>query len=189
MILVRKVDLVDGPGGGIVRNKHAAVAGDKVGVLEIDGNFGRLEGRIRVELSFALTTCCKGVVELRECVLDCGDDVGFKLFKMLLDADEIVLERVFFLNLLREAVENSALEEEGIVFGFRFRGSFGVEAQVEAVFVSCRRGCAVGGRCVLAEELNVGLRRVASLCDRLERAGTLGLNVLLPVVELFVETL
>jgi hypothetical protein len=169
VVLVGELDLRDGARGGGGVDEDGVVALDEAVPLEVEGDALRVADHVAVRGFGMLLLSSHNLQELCHAVLHGLDDVCFKLCKRVLHTDQVLSVGVLFLDLLVQAVHDTALQDVGVICGFDVSG-VGVE-----------------GRSVGAEKFNVFLGVGSRLVDGLAAlAGALG-QLLALVLDLGVE--
>jgi hypothetical protein len=149
VVLIRELDLRDSPRRGRRVDEDGVVALNEAIPLEIEGNFLAIPNHVPVRCLGVLGLRVDDLHKLTHTMLDGLENVRLKLSKRVLYTDKILSVVVLLLNLLVQAMHDTALQDIGIVCSL----------QVAAVRV-------VRGR-VLAEELDMLLGMGSGLVDSL----------------------
>jgi hypothetical protein len=149
VVLVGELDLRHSPRRRRRVNKDGVVALDEAVPLKVEGDLLAVSNHVAVGCLGVLGLRVHDLHKLSHTVLNRLENVRLELGERILDTDEILAIVVLFLNLLVEAMHNTALQNVGVVCSL----------QVTAVRV-------VRGR-VLAEELDVLLGMGSGLVDLL----------------------
>ena len=149
VVLVGEADVGHAAWRSVGVDQDLVVALDEAVPLEVGSDLLGGAGHVAVHGASLLGLVADNLVELTQTILDGGENVGLELSKAVLHSDNIVAVVVLLDDLLVQTVVDTALENVGVLVGVDLASS------------------AVKGGCVLAELLDVLLRRLASLVDEL----------------------
>jgi hypothetical protein len=157
VVLVGEANVGHAAWGTVGVDEDLVVSLHKAIPLKVGGYLGCIGRHVSVHGACLLSLVANDLVELSQAVLKRGDEVSLELGKVVLDGKNVAAVVVLFDDLLVQTVEDSALDHVGVL-----------------VCVDLATGAVKGSR-VLAELLNVLLRRGASLVYELAAlAGALG---------------
>lgn len=171
MVLVGEADVGHAAWGSVGVDQDLVVALNETIPLEVGRDLTSGASHVAIHGASLLGLGTDNLVELGQPVLDGGEDVGFKLSEAVLDSEDIVAVVILLDDLLVQAMVDTTLKDVGIF-----------------VSADLASGAFKGSR-VLAKLLDVLLRGLAGLVDKLAALSSTLCELLGLVLDLGVETL
>jgi len=171
VVLVGEADVGHAAWGSVGVDQDLVVTLDETVPLEVWCDLSSSASHVSIHCTGLLGLSADNLVELGQAVLDGGENVGLELGEAVLDGDDIVAIVILLDDLLVQAVVDTTLKDVG-------------------VFVSTDLASgAFKGSCVLTKLLNVLLRGLAGLVDKLASLSSTFCELLGLILDLGVETL